>query len=189
MHRSFNAALMIIVTILTLALTWMMDGNQKSGKSPTAIKPEKASLETAPDAALTGMDGKQTRLYAYKGKVILLNFWASWCAPCIAEFPQFINLARALPDDIVILAVSIDDERSNIEKFLKKHMPDYAVIPNLKIFHDRDKSVSQDLFQTVRVPETIIITPEMKMARKIAGMGIEWDSSETRNYLSGLRTP
>lgn len=188
MHKSLNAALVIAITALTLGATWWMDGYRGVAQSTgTAPAETKSAYEPAPDITLTDMNGKPVRLRDYKGKIVLLNFWATWCTPCIAEFPQFIRLAQAMPDDLVILAVSIDDEKASIGKFLKRHVPGYAAAKNVQLFWDRDKSVSQDLFQTVRVPETIIITPEMMMARKVAGLSIEWDSKETKKYLSGLK--
>ncbi len=188
MHKGLNAALVMVVIALTLGATWWMDGYrgvmQSAGTDPAKIK---VAYEPAPDITLTNMNGKAVRLHDYKGKVVLLNFWATWCAPCIAEFPQFIRLARAMPDDLVILAVSIDDDKASIGKFLKRHVPGHTAVKNVQLFWDHDKSVSQDLFQTVRVPETIIITPSMMMARKVAGLSIEWDSEETKKYLSGLK--
>lgn len=188
MHKALNTALVLVVIALTLGATWWMDGYrgvaQNTGTAPAETV---AAHEPAPDITLSNMNGKPARLHDYKGKIVLLNFWATWCTPCIAEFPQFIKLAQAMPDDLVILAVSIDDDKASIGKFLKRHVLGHAAAKNVHIFWDRDKSVSQDLFQTVRVPETIIITPEMMMARKVAGLSIEWDSDETKKYLSGLK--
>lgn len=189
MDKLLNICLALGVIGLTLGATWLMDGHDG------APAPEISSYQSAPvllhtlapDATLTGLNGVDVKLYDFSGKVILLNFWASWCAPCIVEFQQFINLAKMMPDDIVILAVSIDDDRSDIDKFIKTRIPDYNTVSNLHIFHDRDKSVSLDLFQTAKVPETIIITPKMMMARKIAGLSIEWDNEDTKRYLSGLK--
>lgn len=189
MDKLLNISLVLGVIALTLGATWLMDGHngapeQDMVSSRNAYTPD---YTLAPDAILTDLNGSEVKLHDYTGKVVLLNFWASWCAPCIVEFQQFINLAKMMPDEIVILAVSVDDERRDIDKFIAKRIPDYKSVPNLKLFHDRDKSVSLDLFQTAKVPETIIITPKMMMARKIAGLSIEWDNEDTRRYLSGLK--
>ncbi len=188
MHKGLNAALAIIVIALTLSATWLMDG-QRSVQLSTTLTPaaEAVTHEAAPDITLTTLEGKPVKLHDYKGKIILLNFWATWCTPCIAEFPQFMRLAKAMPNDLVILAVSIDDDKAAIGKFMKRHVPDHVSAKNVQLFWDHDKSVSQDLFQTVRVPETIIITPQMMMTRKVAGLSIEWDSDETKKYLAGLK--
>lgn len=187
MHRGWNIMIGMLVIVLTLATTWLLDGH-RGVKSPQAIKAAAVATtyEAAPNVTFTDLRGKPVKLHNYRGKIVLLNFWATWCAPCIAEFPQFIKLAQAMPEDVMILAVSIDEDKTNIETFMKRYVPDYATTKNLKLLWDHDKSISQDLFQTVRVPETIIITPNMMMARKVAGLSIEWDSDETKKYLAGL---
>lgn len=189
MDKLLNICLALGVIGLTLGATWLMDGHHGAQEPEVSAYHNSAAPvgSPAPDAVLTDLNGDDVRLHDFSGKVILLNFWASWCAPCIVEFQQFINLAKMMPDDIVILAVSIDDDSSDIDKFIAKRIPDYKSVPNLKLFHDQDKSISMDLFQTAKVPETIIITPKMMMARKIAGLSIEWDNEDTKRYLSGLK--
>lgn len=187
MHKGLNAVIVLSVVGLILAATWLMDGHMGVWqKAAPDIETAEIAHETAPDIVLTDLAGKTTALRDYEGKVILLNFWATWCTPCIAEFPQFIKLARAMPEDVVILTVSIDDEKAAIGKFLKRYVPDYASVQNVKIFWDQDKKISQDLFQTIRVPETIIITPQMTMARKVAGLSVEWNGDEMKEYLLSL---
>lgn len=187
MYRILNAGLMIAVVTLTLVATWLMDGhNGINHVNHNIAKPETRAREQAPDITLTDLNNNQIKLHDYKRKVVLLNFWATWCAPCIVEFQQFIKLAQVMPDDLVILAISVDDDKTNIGKFLKRHVPGHERAKNVRIFWDQNKSISQDLFQTVRVPETIIITPDMTMARKVAGLSIKWDSEETKKYLSDL---
>ena len=188
MHKSLNALIVIIIVGLTLGATWLMDGYNgvvAGKKSAPAVVQD--TLQPAPAVTLTDLNGKSVDLHDYKGKIVLLNFWATWCTPCIAEFQQFVRLAQAMPDDLVILAVSIDDDPSVIGKFMQRYVKGHEKIKNLTLFTDADKKVSQDMFQTVRVPETIIITPEMMMARKVAGLSIEWDSDETKKYLAGLK--
>lgn len=189
MNKGLNALLVIAIIALTLGATWLMDGYNgvvsAKAKTPTLTNTE--GLQAAPDITLTDLNGKSVKLHDYEGKIILLNFWATWCTPCIAEFPQFVKLAQAMPDDLVILTLSIDDDPSVIGKFMKRYVKGYEGTKNLKLFTDSDKKISQDMFQTVRVPETIIITPKMMMARKVAGLSIEWDSDETKKYLAGLK--
>lgn len=191
MHKLLNAILVVLILLLTFAMTWWFDGNRTiaAGETTAVVQIQQEIYETLPEnLILKDRQGKEIALSAFKGKVILLNFWATWCIPCIAEFDQFINLAQALPDDLVILAVSIDDKSAVIEPFLQRHVKQYSQTDNLYILWDEDKSVSQEMFQTIRVPETLIITPEMKIARKIAGLSLTWDSEETIRYLSGIKS-
>ena len=64
----------------------------------------------APDFALTDAAGKTVRLSDYRGKVVLLNFWATWCEPCKAEVPWFVDLQKTYTDDLVVLGVSFDED-------------------------------------------------------------------------------
>ncbi len=190
--KTINSALLILVLALGALATWWMDGRAGRVKAHTPLTaqetaPQKPLYAEAPRATLRTLAGAEISLHQYRGKIVLLNFWATWCAPCIAEWRQFINLARAMPEEVVILAVSIDDDKAKIAPFMKRYAPTYRDYRNIVLFHDADKSVSQDLFQTVRVPETIIITPDMTMARKVAGLSLEWDSDDTQNYLRGLK--
>lgn len=190
--KIFNTVLVVVLLALTMLGTWWMDGHRGVISTPAlthgnALLPAPQATAPAPQATLRTLDGVPQMLHDYQGKIILLNFWATWCTPCIAEWPQFINLARALQEDVVILAVSIDDEPARIAPFMKRYAPTFRDHNNIILFHDADKSVSQDLFQTVRVPETIIITPDMTMARKVAGLSLKWDSEDTIDYLRGLK--
>lgn len=186
--KMINSVLALAVLGAILAATWLMDGHRGAitAAPPYRAEREVKILEPAPRVTLTALDGMSVPLHDYAGKIVLLNFWATWCTPCIAEWPQFIKLAQAMPDELVILAVSIDDDKGKIAPFMKRYAGDYRRAANIKLFHDADKSVSQDLFQTVRVPETIIITPDMTMARKVAGLSLEWDSADTMAYLRSL---
>src|SRR5271170_3164382 len=64
----------------------------------------------APDFTRAGFDGKKVTLSAYRGKVVLLDFWASWCAPCLEEMPDLINLQKHSGGKLQVIGVSMDDE-------------------------------------------------------------------------------
>ncbi|MBL8743174.1 MAG: TlpA family protein disulfide reductase, partial [Myxococcales bacterium] len=89
--------------------------------STCVLKPAYAGRnKLAPDFTLPTLDGGQVRLADYKGKTIVLNFWASWCAPCRDEMPSLARLALALEGrkDIVLLTVSVDEEPQAIRDTL-----------------------------------------------------------------------
>ncbi len=83
--------------------------NDKLGKLPVI----------APDIQAQDLTGKMVPLSAYRGKVVLLNFWASWCPPCVEEMPSMDRLQRAFPKDLVVLAVSSDPSWKDILDFFK----------------------------------------------------------------------
>jgi len=93
--------------------------------SGRAIRPP--SAEKAPDFSLTGIDGKPFKLSDYAGKVIILDFWATWCPPCKAEIPFFIELKNQYGNkDLVILGAAMDDP-SRVKTFYKSHGMNYPV--------------------------------------------------------------
>lgn len=193
MHKKLNALIALALILATLVFTWVMDDHRApimatATKPVTSAEPSQTQETLPVGLILKDRESKSYSLADFDDKVILLNFWATWCTPCIAEFGQFVNLARQMPDDLVILAVSIDDKKERIEPFLRKYVKEYGSIPNLYILWDEDKSVSQDMFQTIRVPETLVITPDKKIARKIAGLSLKWDSEETIHYLTGIKS-
>ncbi|MBI5886790.1 MAG: TlpA family protein disulfide reductase [Deltaproteobacteria bacterium] len=81
--------------------------------------------EKAPDISLNDLKDKAVTLDSFKGKVVFLDFWASWCGPCKQEFPEINRFISKYRDkDVVVLAVNVDKQRSHVEEFLSK-------IPNL----------------------------------------------------------
>jgi cytochrome c biogenesis protein CcmG/thiol:disulfide interchange protein DsbE len=83
----------------------------------------------APDFTLTDASGKQVRLSDYRGKVVLLNFWATWCAPCKAEVPWFVDLQKTYADDLVVLGVSFDEDGwKSVRPFIEERGVNYPVM-------------------------------------------------------------
>jgi thiol-disulfide isomerase/thioredoxin len=78
---------------------------------------------------LTALDGSPVNTAAFAGKVVVVNFWATWCVPCIEEIPSFNKLHRDLVSKgVVVMGVSMDEEgAARVSPFLKKHPMDYAV--------------------------------------------------------------
>lgn len=78
--------------------------------------------EMAPDFTAKDIDGKDIRLSNYRGKIVLLDFWASWCGPCQQEFPFLIDFYNNHKNEnFIVLAVNIDNEKENMLNFLRKN--------------------------------------------------------------------
>jgi cytochrome c biogenesis protein CcmG, thiol:disulfide interchange protein DsbE len=139
--------------------------------------------KTADDFALT-IDGKVQRLSDYRGKVVVLNFWASWCPPCVEEAPALNRLQRQIePLGGTILGVSIDEDPAAYEKFLK----DFAVV--FPTWRDPDvqdnKSKIELAYGTSLIPETYVIDRHGKIARKLVSAQ-QWDSPEMLAYFDAI---
>lgn len=112
-----------------------------------------------------------------RGRVVVLNFWASWCAPCIEELPSLEELQRDLPQ-VQIVAVSTDDDAAAYERFLQKHSVSLLTV------RDGDQR-SNGMYGTSRFPETYVIDKNGMIRRKFIGPQ-EWTSPEILNYLKKL---
>lgn len=97
--------------------------------------PRAKQRPVAPDFTLPQLDGKPLNLYSYRGKVVLLDFWATWCVPCREEIPHFVELQDKYRDQgLQILGVSMDDSVDPVRPFARQfHMNYPVVMGNAKI--------------------------------------------------------
>jgi cytochrome c biogenesis protein CcmG, thiol:disulfide interchange protein DsbE len=130
----------------------------------------------APD--FTVSDGTSTvHLAQYRGKVVLLNFWATWCGPCLMELPSLLQLHHDQPN-LVILAVSIDEDPDAYARFIARRHVDLITV--------RDPSQSAaKLFNTEMWPETYVIDRNGVIRSKFVGAQ-DWSSPEIRSFLKTL---
>jgi peroxiredoxin len=130
----------------------------------------------APD--FTVSDGTSTvHLASYRGKVVLLNFWWSQCAPCIEELPSLLQLHHDEPA-LAVLAISIDDDEDSYRNFLIRRHVDLTTV------RDPTQSAAK-LFNTDMWPETYVIDRKGVIRRKFVGAQ-DWSSPEVRAYLKSL---
>jgi cytochrome c biogenesis protein CcmG/thiol:disulfide interchange protein DsbE len=130
----------------------------------------------APD--FTVSDGTtKIHLASYRGQVVVLNFWATWCPPCVQEMPGLIQLHHERPD-LAILAVSIDEDPDAYSRFLIRRHVDLITV--------RDPGqTAASLFHTEGWPETYIIDRQGIIRRKIVG-DPDWSNPEIRTFLRSL---
>lgn len=130
----------------------------------------------APD--FTVSDGTRTvHLASYRGHVVLLNFWATWCEPCLIELPSLLQLHRDQPN-LVILAVSIDEDPDAYTRFIAQHHVDLITV------RDPNQSAPK-LFHTDMWPETYVIDRKGVIRSKLIGAQ-DWSSPEIRAFLKSL---
>jgi peroxiredoxin len=130
--------------------------------SPYAV--EKLSGQKAPDFVLKDINGNPVSLSSFKGKVVLLNFWATWCPPCRAEIPSMNKLQQMLKNKgLVILAVSTDRAVVDVKDFIKNNPIAFTVVV------DYNLTVSRSLYKVFMVPTTFIIDKKGVIVEKYFG--------------------
>ncbi len=123
-------------------------------------------------------DGTQTvDLSKLRGRVVVLNLWATWCPPCVEELPSLLALQKQMPD-LAIVAVSMDQDPDVYHQFLIKHHVDLITV------RDQDQRVNA-LYGTAQIPETYIIDRRGVLRRKFVSSQ-DWTSPEITSYLSKL---
>lgn len=120
------------------------------------------------------------RLSDFKGKVILLNFWASWCEPCISEFPDMLSLKKQRPD-IEIIAVNRDQNLNDAINFIKTFPESIGLIT----YYWDPKGEITDLYGTEVLPESYLIGKDFKVLRKIIGIE-DWDNPNVLRFIDSL---
>lgn len=187
-----NLKILTVIVVLALGLTFLVDMKGRDFIGDISVKTEN-QVETldeklAPDVTLDSLNGETETLSQYRGKVVVLNFWASWCPPCVAELPDLIELADSYPDDLHLILLSNDLKREDIDRFtvnMEESIQERIDLPNITMAWDKGGKITRETFQTFQLPETIIIDKEGRMVRKIVGV-IDWNDSDIRDYLADL---
>ena len=167
-----------------MAAAW---GNRAVAQSSGDDLPDAAEVwaQTAPAAAprvvFSSETGKKLTLADYKGHVLVVNLWATWCGPCTEELPGLAALAeRIKPFGGLVLPISIDVEgAAAVKPFYASHN-----ISNLPVLLDPDGN-NLDVLDTDGVPLTIVLNPEGKLVARLEGAA-DWNTQAVFEFLGGL---
>lgn len=133
--------------------------------------------DSAPDFSIATDTGRTVSLPDFGGKVLVLNFWASWCQPCAQETPSLSRFAQTYaPKGVVVLALSVDKDAKAYSAFLQKYRPAFLTARDSKLHED---------FGTYMYPETYIIDAKGRVLKKIAE-GADWNDPSVTQYIDSL---
>ena len=143
-------------------------------------KPPLGKGMPAPKFSLPDLEGKKFSLTDFKGKVVLLNIWATWCAPCVEEMPSMERLYQELKgEDFELLAISVDESGAEaVKPFLEKHELGFPVLIDTK-------GEIKNLYQATGIPESFIIDKEGMIVEKIIGPR-DWAASGAIRYFRNI---
>jgi peroxiredoxin len=125
-------------------------------------------------------DGQnKVTLSQFRGQVVVLNFWATWCPPCVEEMPSLVEMQRRFKaKGVTVLAVSVDVDEGAYRQFVKDHNVDLLTV------RDPDQK-SSALYGTFKFPETYIVDRNGVIRRKFIG-AVEWTAPEVTDFLGKL---
>ena len=152
------------VAIFLLAAVFFTGCNTGPSSVRAAVKPSK-DRKPAPDFALKDVNGKSVKLSDYRGKVVLLNFWATWCGPCKIEIPWFIDFEQSYKDrNFAVLGISMDDDGwESVKPYLEQRKINYRVMIGTE-------EVSAQYGGVDSLPTTFIIDREGRIAAVHVGL-------------------
>jgi len=165
---------MYIAIILALLIISPLSGQAASTETGTV--PGKY----APTFELNDITGKKVSFTEYKGKVILLNFWATYCVPCRKEMPSMERLYNELKDKgFVVVAISIDPLEKSVRSFVKKSKITFPILM------DKEKEVYFDYYAVFTLPTSFLIDKNGVIVEKYFGEQ-EWDSAKFKGKVLRL---
>jgi thiol-disulfide isomerase/thioredoxin len=185
----------IVVTIFVLLLlvlyymvTWWLPGGNIFPSKRTSDKGQtlesRLEVPSFPSTTLAdydwivqSLDGQDFKMADVKGKVVFLNFWATWCPPCVAEMPSIQRLHEKLKDEGVVFACISNEEASKVNQFAKEKGVTFPIYT----MHGGPPLV----FKTRGIPSTFILSPEGKIAYKHTGSA-KWDDDKSIDFIRGL---
>lgn len=170
-HRNIDRLLMSLLAVSAGALAWLV----YSGMHQTIIE----AGDRAPNFHITTDQGRQISVKDFGGKVLVLNFWATWCEPCVEEAPSLNQLAKqTAPNGVVVLGVSIDKNQRLYNQFRQRfHLA-------FQTYRDPDEDIPAS-YGTFKIPETYIINRDGKVVRKVIS-NYDWTDPEMIRFVTSL---
>jgi peroxiredoxin len=162
--RRVNLQSIILIVLIIVGVGILVLLQNKDSFLNLSGKPRLVKGVPAPNFTLPGLDGQMVNLNNYKGKVVFLNIWATWCPPCVEEMPSMEKLYQELKgEDFEILAVSIDVlGAKEVIPFMKKHKLSFPALTDTK-------GTIKSPYQITGVPESFIIDKNGIIVEKIIG--------------------
>ncbi len=166
----------LFIVLVSFTLSFSSEKSREELFLKIGIQPIKRDTK-APDFRLENLKGEKLELKYFKGKVIFLNFWATWCGPCKEEMPSMEILYQQFKEkDFVFISISVDYEgRKSVKNFIEKQRYTFPVLLD-------PKCDVLDLYEVKRIPTTIIIDRNKKVIGRATGP-INWKSPEVISLL------
>ncbi len=151
------ALLIVVIAIAVVVYEGARRNSHAKGGHPGAVD------SPAPQFSLQDLDGKPLALASYQGKVVLLNFWATWCTPCRGEIPQFVEFQNTLgPQGLQLIGISMDDDAKPVHEFYQQFKMNYPVAIG-------SADLAESYGGVLGLPVTFLIGRDGRIAAKYIG--------------------
>lgn len=165
----------VLVLVQALAITVYFAVQQRRSEPSALFVVEAVSPRPAPALSFERIDGSASSLEAFRGKLVLVHFWATWCVPCRDELPGLVSTMSALSDrGVELLAVAIEDDWATIRKFLSGVVSRSFVRPAEPDVHR--------VFGASTLPDSYLVDRAGNVIARYAGAR-DWTSNEAREHL------
>ncbi|MBK5446616.1 TlpA family protein disulfide reductase [Peribacillus sp. TH16] len=154
-------ASVVLLSLFTIAIVQAMDNKPDKNAENDSLGGLKIGA-AAPDFSLKTLDGKQVNLSDYKGKKVMLNFWATWCPPCKKEMPDMQKYSQQAGEDVVILAVNIDPE-NDVRAFVE----DNGITFTIPLDSQSAKNPVNERYKILSIPTTYFIDSKGIIRNKV----------------------
>ena len=175
---NYQSIILILLLLIGVGILALLQAN-KTSFTP-AGKPRFKKGAPAPSFTLPDLNGKMVSIADYRGQVVLLNIWATWCGPCVEEMPSLEKLHQELKDEkFVILAVSIDESGVKVVRpFMKNHKLSFPALID-------SAGTINSLYQTTGVPESFIIDKNGRIVEEVIGPR-DWAADGAIRYFRSM---
>ena len=174
------AAAMAALAVIALAVRYTRNVGTSLSGGPTRTVQFVKNPAPVPEMTFRDIDGRTMSTNDWKGKVVLVNFWATWCPPCREEIPAFVAMQEKYRDDLLIVGVSMDEgSLDEVRQFAREHKMNYPIVMQTPELHKSFPGV-------FALPTTFVVDPQLKTVQKHVGLiNPEIYELETR-VLAGL---
>lgn len=173
--------LLILIPILLIGFGYFAYQNQKSVN--TDSQSSTSNIETLGVESFIDWKDNKVQLSSFTDSNVVMHFWASWCAPCVEEFPQLIEMVQKQKGKTIVLAIAEDKDIGEVEVFVKS-FPQALTTENFYILWDKDRSFMKR-WNVDRLPESFIYSPDRKLAKKVSG-AVNWTTSDAIEFFDSI---
>ncbi|MBF0517504.1 MAG: TlpA family protein disulfide reductase [Nitrospirae bacterium] len=173
MNKRINRYYYTLILVLLLSAT-------AAAVPPAPWEADELIGSAAADFTLKTVDGKDFSLSSLRGKTVLINFWATWCPPCIEELPSMNKLyLKYKQKGLEVVAVGLDNSPAKVKKFVAKNPFNFTIVT------DPDKHVAKKLYKVSAQPTTYLINTEGKIVQKYFG-SVDWSDDKVQKEIQAL---